>query len=157
MTNKLHSLGDKYNGALTPEQARKLMEDNMKFQSGQEFNWKYTLTENQVSEAVKDYKAKHKAEFDAKMFAQLQNMTDGAVVKKPIANITEDYTHTNVYKNDKLCGSYPNTEYRGDRYNNVIGAEALRRQSEIQMFAESCAHNWQTHTTAERWTNESQP
>ena len=100
---------------------------NMKFQSGQEFNWKYSLTENQVSEAVKDYKAKHKTEFEAKMFAELSNRTDGAVVvNRPIANFDLDYENARSAKS--LGGNLVN-----------MGVKS----------ATTCAHTWQTHTQAQ--------
>ena len=45
--------------------------DNMKVQSGQKYNWRHNMAENEVTEAVKEYKAKRKAEFEDKMFAEL--------------------------------------------------------------------------------------
>lgn len=111
--------------------------DRIKFQSGWEFNWKHSLTESQVSEAVKEYKAKHKAEFESKMFAELSNKSlndiDNLVGKQQIeAGQLAEKMYADLRQHDAVMPEwYP--------YTAGMGVKS----------ATTCAHTWKTHTQAQ--------
>lgn len=113
--------------------------DSMKFQSGQEYNWKHGMTENEVTEAVKEYKAKRKAEFEDKVFAELM---DKAHVNKPIASFTDDYNIIDDYKLKNIMDDITKEAEK------IAGASITLPEGIIK----TCAHDWECHSSSQRVT-----